>query len=304
MMDKIKATNYVIHDTKIDKLFNVIVNLSVILMTILVLYPLYFVVLASFSDPTAIQTGKVLFWPVNPELTSYLNVIKDPRIWIGYRNTLLYTGVGTILGLSMTILGGYALSRKDLIGASLITKIMVFTMYFNGGLIPTYILVKNLGLVNTQFVLMILGSFSVFNLIITRTFFKSKIPDELLEASRIDGCGNGQFFLHIALPLSKEIVAVILLFYAIGHWNSFFNALIYINDPKLYPLQLILREILVSAESINVEGADMQAQIEMLRLQETIKYCVIIVGSLPVLVLYLLAQRFFIRGVMIGSIKG
>jgi putative aldouronate transport system permease protein len=268
------------------------------------LYPLYFVVLASFSDPTAIQTGKVLFWPVKPEWTSYINVMKDPRIWTGYRNTLLYTGVGTLLGVGMTILGGYALSRKDLVGASLITKMMVFTMYFHGGLIPTYIVVKNLGLVNTPYVLMILGSFSVYNLIIARTFFMSKIPDELLEAARIDGCGNGRFFTDIVLPLSREIVAVIFLFYAVGHWNSFFNALIYINDPKLYPLQLILREILVSAESINMEGVDMQARIEMLRLQETVKYCVIIVASLPVLLLYLLAQRFFIRGVMIGSIKG
>ncbi len=304
MADQVKAANYAIHDTKVDKIFNVIVNLLLILGTILVLYPLYFVILASFSDPTAIQTGKVLFWPVHPELTSYISVMKDPRIWIGYRNTLLYTGGGTILGVGLTILGGYALSRKDLVGASLITKMMVFTMYFNGGLIPTYIVVKNLGLINTPYVLMILGSFSVFNLIVTRTFFKSKISDELLEAARIDGCGNGRFFLNIVLPLSKEIVAVIFLFYAVGHWNSFFNALIYINEPKLYPLQLILREILVSAESINMEGADLHAQVQMLRLQETVKYCVIIVGSLPVLVVYLLAQRFFIRGVMVGSIKG
>jgi putative aldouronate transport system permease protein len=293
-----------IHETFTDNLFNIVVNTLLVAGTILVVYPLLFVIFASVSDPAAIQTGKVLLWPVKPELTAYQSILQDSRIWTGYRNTLLYTGGGTLLGVILTILGGYALSRKDLIGSALIMKIMVFTMYFNGGLIPTYMVVKNLGLINTPYVLMILGSFTVFNLIITRTFFMSKIPDELLEAARIDGCGDGRFFWNIALPISKEIVAVITLFYAVSHWNSFFNALIYVNKPHLYPLQIILREILVGAENIMMEDVDMAAQAEMLRLQETVKYAVIIVGSLPVLAAYLFIQRFFIRGIMIGSIKG
>ncbi len=293
-----------IHDTGIDKIFNIVVNLLVIIGTIVVLYPLYFVVLASFSDPTAIQTGQVLFWPVHPELTAYKSILSDMRIWTGYRNTVAYSGFGTLIGLLLTIPSSYALSRKDLFGSSFFMKLMVFTMYFNGGLIPTYMVVKSLGLVNTPYILMILGSFSVFNLIIARTFFMAKIPDELLEAARIDGCGNGRFFLNIVLPLSKEIIAVIFIFYAIAHWNSFFNALIYVSKPALFPLQIILREILVSAESITMDGVDFQGQAEMLRLQETIKYGVIIIGSLPVLAIYLMAQRFFVRGVMIGSIKG
>ncbi len=293
-----------IHETFTDNLFNIVVNTLLVAGTILVVYPLLFVIFASVSDPTAIQTGKVLLWPVKPELTAYKSILQDSRIWTGYRNTLLYTGGGTLLGVILTILGGYALSRKDLIGSAAIMKLMVFTMYFNGGLIPTYMVVKNLGLVNTPYVLMILGSFTVFNLIITRTFFMSKIPDELLEAARIDGCGDGRFFWNIVLPISKEIVAVITLFYAVSHWNSFFNALIYVNKPHLYPLQIILREILVGAENIMMEDVDMAAQAEMLRLQETVKYAVIIVGSLPVLAAYLFIQRFFIRGIMIGSIKG
>lgn len=287
-----------------DKTFDILVNAAVIIAAIVTLYPLYFVLLASISDPSAVQQGRVFLLPSGIDFTAYKNIFKDPRIMIGYRNTIMYTTGGTLIGVVLTILGGYALSRKDLIGRSIIMKLMVFTMYFNGGLIPTYMVVRNLNLINTPYVLMILGSFTVFNLIITRTFFMAKIPDELLEAATIDGCGNGRFFTSIVLPLSKEIVAVIVLYYSVSHWNSFFNALIYISKQSLYPLQLVLREILVGAQFLMMDGADIESIIESQRLAETIKYGIIVVASVPILVAYLFLQKFFVRGVMIGSIKG
>ena len=288
-----------------DKLFDLFVNGVVIFATIVTVYPLYFVILASISDPTFVQTGQVLLVPRGVSLSAYTTIFKDPRIFMGYRNTIIYTLGGTFIGVVLTILGGYALSRKDLVGRGLIMKIMVFTMYFNGGLIPTYMVVKDLGLVNTPYVLMILGSFTVFNLIITRTFFLAKIPDELLEAATVDGCGNGRFFTSIALPLSKEIVAVIVLYYGVSHWNAFFNALIYISKQSLYPLQLVLREILVGSNFLRMDsGADAETLMMAQRLAETIKYGLIIVASLPALVAYPFLQKFFIKGVMIGSIKG
>lgn len=287
-----------------DKLFDIIVNTLVILAAVITIYPLYFVLLASVSDPAALQSGRVFLWPVNADLSAYKHILNDTRIWRGYSNTIFYTVFSTAFGGFITILGGYALSRKDLIGRDFIMKILVFTMYFNGGLVPTYMVVKGLNMVNTPYSMIILGSFSVFNLIIVRTFFISKIPDELLEAARIDGCGNGRFFVSIVLPLSKEIISVVVLYIAVASWNSFFNALIYLSNQKLYPLQLILREILIASQTIMAEGADSAALIQMQRLSETIKYAVMIVATLPVLLLYPFLQRYFIRGVMVGSIKG
>lgn len=293
-----------IHQGWDDRLFDLIVNILVVLVCLIVLYPMYFVVLASISNPSAVQTGQVLLIPRDVSFSAYKHIAGDSRVWTGYLNTILYTFFGTLLGTILTVGGGYALSRKDLVGRNVIMKMMVFTMYFSGGLVPTYMVVRNLGLINTYYVLMILGSFSVYNLIITRTFFASKIPDELLEAARIDGCGNGRFFFQIVVPLSKEIIAVVVLYIAVYHWNSYFNALIYVSKPKYYPLQMFLREILVSTQSLMSEGADLENQAEMQRLAETIKYGVIIISSLPILILYPFLQRFFIRGVMIGSIKG
>lgn len=291
-------------NSKEDKIFNIIVNTMVVLAAIITIYPIYFVVLASISDPTALNSGKVFLWPVLPDLGAYIYILKNNLIWIGYSNTILYTVSGTALGAFITVLGGYALSRKDLVGRDLIMKIMVFTMFFSGGLIPTYMVIKNLGLVNTRSVMIILGSFSVFNLIITRTFFISKIPDELYEAAQMDGCGNARFFFSIVLPLSKEIVSVVVLYIAVTHWNSFFNALIYLSNTKLYPLQLILRDILVGAGSLMTDSVAASDRIEMQRLSETIKYGVMVVSTLPILALYPFLQKYFIGGVMIGSIKG
>lgn len=291
-------------NSKEDKIFDIVVNTMVALAAVITLYPLYFVVLASISDPTALNTGKVFLWPVLPDLGAYRHILADNRIWTGYLNTIIYTVCGTAFGVFITILGGYALSRKDLVGRDLIMKIMVFTMFFSGGLIPTYMVIKNLHLVNTPYIMIILGSFSVFNLILTRTFFISKIPDELYEAAQMDSCGNARFFFSIVLPLSKEIVSVIVLYIAVTHWNSFFDALIYLSNQKLVPLQLVLREILIGSQSLMTDTSVAAERIEMQRLSETIKFGVMVVSTLPILALYPFMQKYFIGGVMIGSLKG
>lgn len=264
---------------------------------------MYFVVLSSISSPSALLTGQSLLVPVDISFASYKYIFADTRIWRGYGNTLFYTFFNTILGTAMTVLAGYALSRKDLIGRNFFMKLMVFTMYFQGGLVPTYMVVRDLHLINTRAVMIILGAFTVFNLIIVRTFFIAKIPDELLEAAQLDGCGNGRFFFSIVLPLSKEIVAVVVLYIAVASWNSFFNAMIYLSSQKLYPLQLILREILLGGQTIqnDVDVADIA---EMQRLAATIKYAVMVISTLPILALYPFVQKYFVKGVMIGSVKG
>ena len=291
--------------TCFDRAFDTVVMFLLALACLSVLYPLYFVAIASISDPTAVTSGEALLYPVRINFKSYEMIFKDQRIWTGYGNTVLYTFFGTIFGLAVTIPSGYALSRKDMIGRGIILKLMVFTMYFQGGLIPTYLVVQKLQLINTRYVLIILGSFSVFNLIIARTFFETNIPRELQEAADIDGCSTQRFFFSVVLPLSKAIVAVIALYYAVAHWNSFFNALIYVSEEKLYPLQLILRDILLSSQTLAADGmSDPETIREMERIALSIKYGIIIVASVPVLALYPFLQKYFVKGVMIGSIKG
>lgn len=287
-----------------DRVFDLIVNFLLIIIVIIVVYPLYFVVIASVSDPTATNTGKVLFWPVKVGVEAYRKIFSDKEIWIGYGNTILYTIGGTCFGLLTTVTAGYSLSRKDLPGRKILSKLMVFTMYFSGGLIPTYMVIKGIGLVNTRAVLMIYGCFSVYNLIICKSYFEENIPDELLEAASIDGCGNGTFFVKIVLPLSKSIISVMLLYYAVAQWNGFFRALIYIKDQALYPLQLILRDILIGSQLVIAEGTDLESINVIQRLAETIKYGVIVVSSLPMMVVYLVLQKFFVKGIMAGAIKG
>lgn len=292
------------NQSKQDKIFDVIITTVSIILLAVVLYPLYFVVIASISNPDLVGNGEVLFLPKDITFEAYKYILKDKRIWMGYYNTVRYTLFGTLFALLLTIPAGYALSRKDFIGREIIMKLMVFTMYFGGGLIPTYLVIKNLGLIDTSSVLIVLGSFSVFNLIITRTFFMSTIPLELQEAAEIDGCSISRFFFSIVLPLSKSIVAIMFLYYAVGHWNSFFTGMMYVKSPHLYPLQVILRDILISGQNLLTEGADMEYVLEMQRISRTIKYGVIIVSTLPVLVMYPFVQKHFVKGVMIGSVKG
>ena len=257
--------------------------------------PVYFVILASFSSSTAVNSGAMLLWPVDFHITGYEFVFSDVRIITGYTNTIMYTLGGTVIGLIFSLMAGYSLSRKDLPFRNAIMMIMVFTMYFHGGMIPTYLVIKNLGLINTRAVLIILGCVSVYNIIL--------MPDELYEAAIIDGCGNMRFFLQFALPLSKAIIAVIALYLAVGYWNSYYNALVYTTNNNLKPLQLFIREMLMQSNSTpDFADAELAAQ-HMLMLQ-VIKYAVIVVATVPIMCVYPFLQKYFVQGVMIGSVKG
>lgn len=286
-----------------DKIFDVINTVILGVLLAVLLYPLYFILIASVSDYNAVNTGKVVFAPVNFTLDCYLKVFKEGRIWSGYRNSLLYTLAGTSLNVTITILAGYALSRKDLVGRKLIMGFFLVTMFFNGGLIPLFIQVRKMGLYNHPLVLILLGAVSVYNLIITRTYFEESLPDDMREAAFIDGCGNARFFRYVVLPLSKPIIAIMVLYYAVGHWNGFFNALIYISDYKYQPLQIVLRDILLANQVQNMMD-DVQGAMERMRYAEQLKYGVVVVASLPMLIMYPFVQRYFVKGLMIGAVKG
>jgi putative aldouronate transport system permease protein len=286
-----------------DKVFDVLNLIVLILIFFITAYPLYFVLIASVSDPVYVNVGEVFFAPRGWSLRGYELVARDPRILLGYRNTIIYTLCGTLLSVAITVCAGYALSRKDLYGKTFFTLFFLFTMYFNGGLIPTYLQVRNLGLVNTFGVVIIVGSLSIWNLIVCRTFFRNTIPDELWEAASIDGSGTIGFFLKIVIPNSRAIIAIMSLYYAVGQWNDYFKALVYLSKSKLYPLQLILRDLLLSSQTLAVE-ADPTMLVEITKQAEALKYAMIVVASFPVLALYPLAQKYFVRGIMVGSVKG
>ncbi len=286
-----------------DRFFDITVIVLVTIILVSLFYPLYFVFIASISNPDLVSSGQVWFLPKGITNEGYTYILRDVRILRGYFNTFLYTTSGTLLALAITIPAGYALSRSDLRGKTIIMLFFVFTMYFSGGLIPKYLVVKRLKLIDTRFVLMILGSFSVFNLIITRSFYTNSLPKELQEAAEVDGCNILQYFISVVLPLSKSIIAVIGLYYAVYHWNAFFNGLVYINNVKLYPLQLILRDILISGQTIDASITDPEMIKRLEQIARTIKYGVIIVSSLPVLLIYPFVQKHFVKGVMIGAIK-
>ncbi|MFC4969630.1 carbohydrate ABC transporter permease [Paenibacillus sp. GCM10023248] len=285
-----------------EKIFDAVVNILAVLIVVAVLYPLIFIVSASFSDPALVLSGEVVLLPKQITLDAYRNVFENEQIWNGYGNTIIYTLVGTLINLLMTTLAAYPLSRPDLPGRGIIMFFVTLTMFFSGGLIPSYLLVKNLGMVDTMWALVIPGAIATYNLIVMRTYFQTSIPWEIQEAAHIDGCSNWKLLTHVILPLSKPILAVMILFYAVGHWNSYFNALIYIRSKDLYPLQLVLREVLMVNSA---DAADSNVGLESkVLLAESIKYVVIIISSLPVLVMYPFVQRHFVKGVMIGSLKG
>ncbi|NQX67554.1 carbohydrate ABC transporter permease [Paenibacillus alba] len=285
-----------------EKLFDAIVGALAVLIVVVVLYPLLFIVSASFSDPALVLNGEVILLPKQITLEAYRNVFHNNQIWNGYGNTIVYTLIGTAINLIMTTLAAYPLSRPDLPGRGGIMFFVTLTMFFSGGLIPSYLLVKNLGMVNTMWALVIPGAIATYNLIVMRTYFQSNIPWEIQEAAHIDGCSNWKLLTHVILPLSKPILAVMVLFYAVGHWNSYFNALIYIRNKDLYPLQLVLREVLMVSQA---DAVDSNVGLESkVLLAESIKYVVIIISSLPVLLMYPFVQKHFVKGVMIGSLKG
>lgn len=272
---------------------------------LVIVYPLYFVVIASFSDSTLVSTGKVLLFPKGTSLFGYREIFQDGRIWTGYRNTIFYTLFGTFVNLLFTMPAAYVLSRRDFKARGIIMFLFVVTMFFHGGLIPTYLLMKGLHLTNTIWVFILPFCVNIFYLIISRTYFETSLPPELYEAAVIDGCSHFTFFMKVALPLSKALVSVIGLYYLVGRWNDFFTGLIYIQDNALQPLQIVLRDILLSNQVFRDgagTGGDGTGYAQ--RYADQIKYGVIIVSSLPVLVLYPFMQKYFEKGVMIGSVKG
>ncbi len=288
-----------------DLIFTIINTTLLLLITFVILYPLYFIVIASFSDPLEVLAGNVIFFPQNFNVESYKMVFRDPSILTGYRNTLFYTVFGTCINIVMTVLAAYPLSRKDFVGKNFFTLVLSITMFFSGGLIPTYLLMSNtLHLTNTIWAMLLPGAVSVWNMVIMRTYFQTSIPGELSEAAMVDGCSNFQLLLKVILPLSTPVIAVMVLFYGVTHWNAFFNALIYLNDKELYPLQLILRSILVQ----NTMSEDMMAEVDSLAnrqiMAETIKYALIVVASAPIIAVYPFLQKYFVKGIMVGAIKG
>ncbi|MBR6030043.1 MAG: carbohydrate ABC transporter permease [Clostridia bacterium] len=299
---KARKTNR-IRQTGADWVFDILNYIFLTLCLLIVAYPLYFIVIASISDPVDVYAGNVFLYPHRVTMEGYRRILDYRSFFTGYRNTVLYTMVGTVLNVFITVPAAYALSRKDLAGRNLMMMMVTFTMIFSGGLIPTYLLVLDLGLYDSMWALILPGAVSAWNLIVARTFFQQTIPDELLEAAQLDGATNVQFFLQVVLPLSKSILAVLTLFYAVSHWNSYFNALIYLKSADKYPLQLVLRNILFE-NSLGDMVEDASTLAAQQRLGDLIKYGVIIASSLPLLVLYPFLQRYFIQGVMIGAVKG
>lgn len=289
--------------SKTDKIFDLILILISLCIMIVIAYPLYFVIIASFSQPEAVLGGKLRFWPIGFNLDSYKMVLSEPKVWIGYRNTLLYTVLGTAINLVLTTLAAYPLSRKDMPARTFFTFVISFTMLFGGGMIPVYMVVKNLKLTDTIWSMMIPNAIATYNLLVMKNYFQTSIPDELQEAAAIDGCNHVQTLLKVVLPLSTPILAVILLFYAVGHWNAFFNAVLYLRKQELFPLQIILRDILLQ-NSLEAVGGDLTGMYEKVMRGETMKYALIIVASAPVIILYPFIQKYFVKGIMVGAIKG
>jgi len=287
-----------------------IINCGLLLVfTLVIIYPLYFIIIASISDPVAVTNGDVFFLPANFQVTSYINVFKESSIWIGYRNTIFYTFFGTLYNLALTIPAAYVLTKKYLAGRKFLSWYFFLTMYFSGGMVPAYLNIRNLGMLNTPLPLIIGAGVSCWNLIVTRQFFSSTIPEELYESAEIDGASELKRFFFIALPLAAPIVAVMALFYGVGHWNSYYNALLYVRNSALYPLQLILRNILITNEMafnalLEETNEDFSTALWRTFIAESMKYALVFIASFPMLCAYPFVQKYFVKGVMIGSIKG
>ena len=288
-----------------------VVNMIVLgLITLLFFYPMYLCLISAVSSPEEVYAGRVLLLPKGFNSEGFQRVIENDSLWRGYLNTIFYTVLGTCINLALTMTGAFVLSRRTFALRTPLNWMVLFTMFFGGGMIPTYLLVKDLKLLNTVWSLVLPGAISTWNLIITRTFLATSIPNELQEAAYIDGCNNIRFFLRIVLPNATTIIAVIGLFYAVDHWLSYWNAMLYITDETRYPLQLVLRDILLKAEVAlqsaqsgeNMESAT--AVVELLRISESVKYIVVIAGTLPLLIVFPFVEKYFVKGVMIGSVKG
>lgn len=287
-----------------DKTFEIVLTIIISIIGIVVAYPLIYILASSFSSPEAVMSGKVWLFPVDFNLEGYKAVFRTNDVLIGYRNSLFYMVLGTVINVIMTLITAYPLSRSDMPGQGLLMMLFTFTMIFSGGMIPGYLLVKDLGMLNTVWSMVIPGAMTVHNMIITRTFIINTIPKEMRDAAQIDGCSDIQYFSKMVLPLSGSVIAVITLYYAVGHWNAYMNAFMYLTDKELYPLQIFLRQILISnqveAELLVDEFGNAMTQ----GLSELLKYSLIVVASFPVMMIYPLVQKHFVKGVMIGAVKG
>lgn len=286
-----------------DRIFNIVLSALLVLICFLMIYPLYFIVIASFTDPYIVNSGKFLLWPEKLYLAGYERIFEYMPLWKGYRNSIVYTALTVVCALVTTIPAAYVLSRRDMVFRSGIMILYMFTMFFSGGIIPTYLLIKELNLLNTIWAVILPVSGSAWNLIVARTFFQESIPEELLEASKIDGADDFRFFFQIVIPLSKTIMAVIALFFAVSQWNSYFNALMYLSEDNKMPLQLVLRNLILINSTTDMLG-DAMGMEDRARMAEQMKYGIIVIGTVPLLIVYVALQKFFAKGVMIGAVKG
>ncbi len=290
-------------------LFDVINAVLVVMITLVTIYPLYFCIIASFSDPYQVAQGNTMFWIKDFTLDPYRYVLEEKQLWVGYKNTIIYTLLGTLYNLVLTIPAAYVLTKTYMPFRSVISWFFFITMYLSGGMIPSYLLIKDLHLINSPLVLIIGAGVSCYNLIVTRQYFSSSIPQDIYEAAYIDGASEMKCFTSIAMPLAKPIIAVMALYYGVAHWNSYYNALLYIRDKALYPLQLVLRGILITNElSINsLETADADTvayMVQRAHMAQGIKYAIVFIASLPLLIAYPFLQKYFAKGIMVGSVKG
>ena len=286
-----------------DRSFLIFNTILMIVICIILVYPLYYVIIASFTDPVIVNTGKPLLYPEKVFLGGYKTTFAYTPLWNSYKNTIIYTLVGTAISIAATIPAGYALSRKDMPGRRALIFVFTFTMFFSGGIIPLYLTIRKLGIYNSIWAMVLPVAVSPYNLIVTRSFFESSIPGELLEASKIDGCSDFGFFFKIAIPISTTIIAVMALFYATAMWNQFFNALMYLQDDNKMPLQVVLRNLVLMNQA-NQMGSSGDAMITKQKLAEQLKYCIVVVAAVPLLIFYPFVQKYFAKGVTIGAVKG
>ena len=301
MKKNIDAMN---HPTKVkesigERIYTIVVYLLLILISATIILPLLHIISGSFSDPMQLLTGKVSFWPKGFTTSMYEKVLKDASIWTGYLNTILYTALGTLISVTLTACAAYPLSRKDLFGRNVFISLFIFTMFFNGGMIPTYLIIQKLGMLNKIWALVLPSAISTYNMILMRNFFES-VPESLYEAASIDGETLPGYVFHILLPLSGAAIATITLFYAVGYWNDYFSSIIYIRNNRLWPMQTVLRQVLQTAQMNNMMYDDAKKGVA----PETLKDAMIVVTALPIICVYPFLQRYFVKGVMVGSLKG
>ena len=302
----VKQTNKIRKNSTADMVYIVITEVILWFMLVIILIPLVYIVSSSFSSPEAVGNGWVYLWPVDFSLKGYAAVFTTEKVWIGFRNSIFYTVVGTFINIVVTMLAAYPLSRRDLKGRGVVTVIFTFTMLFSGGMIPTYLLVRDLRMINTVWAMLIPGAMSVYNVIIARTYIQSSIPFDLYESASLDGCTDDRYLISVVLPLAKPIIAVLVLWYAVGHWNQYFNAMIYLRDSNLLPLQIVLRNFLI-VEDMNdssLATMSMEEYMDKLYLKNLYQYSLIVIASAPVMMLYPFIQKHFVKGIRLGSLKG